>query len=189
MVKDISENEPLESIAKRIAECANQADEKVLQAARLIREARKRVEAGQAGDIKWYPWAETNIKLSKSRLRELLNIAEAEDSKKELERLRGLNNARQTRYRNNNKAKGTAPLRNGGTETKVVSEPIEAHMVPPANGTADSIASEEPERAGLIAWARKAPIEHVGEVLSFAKKLESATRDKKADQITEQAAA
>jgi hypothetical protein len=188
MVEKPIEKGQLEALAEKIAQCANQAEDKVLEAASLMREARKRIVAGQAGEIKWSVWAEKNIKLSKSRLRELMRIAEAEDPKKELERLRVLNNARQTRHRNNN-TKASAPLRNGGNDAKVVSEAMEARTAPPASSAADSKASEEPERERLIAWAQEAPIEHVGEVLSFAKNLGAATRDKTAEQAREQVAA
>ncbi len=88
MVNETVEKEPLETLAEKIAQCATQADDQTIEGARLISEARKRVEAGEAGDTTWYSWAPKNIKLSMSRLRELQRIAEAQDPRKELERLR-----------------------------------------------------------------------------------------------------
>lgn len=88
MVNETVKKESLGALAEKIAHCATQADEHTITAALLIREARKRVEAGEAGDTTWYEWAPKNIKLSLSRLRELQRIAEAQDPRKELERLR-----------------------------------------------------------------------------------------------------
>lgn len=48
MINGSVETEPLETLAETIVRCANEADEKVLEAAKLIREARKRVESGEA---------------------------------------------------------------------------------------------------------------------------------------------
>ncbi len=88
MVNKTVEKEHLETLAEKIAHCATQADEHTITAAHLISEARKRVEAGEAGDTTWYSWAPKNIKLSMSRLRELQRIAEAQDPRKGLERIR-----------------------------------------------------------------------------------------------------
>ncbi len=88
MVNETVEKKPLETLAEKITQSATQADDQTIEAARLISEARKRVEAGEAGDTTWYEWAPKNIKLSLSRLRELQRIAEAQDPRKELERLR-----------------------------------------------------------------------------------------------------
>ncbi len=88
MVNETVERESLETLAEKIARYSTEADKQTIEAADLIREARKRVEAGKAGDTTWYEWAPKNIKLSLSRLRELQRIAEAQDPRKELERLR-----------------------------------------------------------------------------------------------------
>ncbi len=60
MTNETSKTETLEVLAKKIARYATEADEKTIEAAKLIREARKRVEAGEAGDITWYSWASSN---------------------------------------------------------------------------------------------------------------------------------
>ncbi len=86
MIKETLETETLEVLAEKIARYATQADEKTIEAAKLIREARNRVEAGEAGDINWYSWGPKNIKLSMPRLRELQRIGAAENPQKELER-------------------------------------------------------------------------------------------------------
>ena len=88
MVNETFETETLEALAVKIAQYATEADEKTIEAAKLIREARKRVEAGEAGDTNWYSWGRKNIKLLLSRLRELQRIAAAQDPRKELKRLR-----------------------------------------------------------------------------------------------------
>jgi hypothetical protein len=84
MIDESDEPETLEALAVKIALCATAADEKTIEAAMLIREARKRLEAEGASTAKWYSWARKNIKLSETRLRDLLSIAEAEDPRKEL---------------------------------------------------------------------------------------------------------
>ncbi|MEE9249887.1 MAG: hypothetical protein V3U93_02015 [Alphaproteobacteria bacterium] len=150
--KETLENETLGALAEKIARYATEADEKTLEAAKLVGEARKRIEAGDAGDINWYSWAKKNIKLSMSRLRELQCIAEAEDPQKELRRQRKVTQKRVERYREKKKS---APLRNGGAS---VSETAEL----------------EEDRKSLIKWARDAPIERVAEMLAYIQQYDSA---------------
>ncbi len=152
MVNETVEKEPLATIAEKIARYATEADERTLKAANLIREARKRVEAGEAGDITWCSWAPKNIKLSLSRLRELQRIAEAEDPRKELKRFRKITRMRVERHR---EKKRSAPLRNGGATVEVTAE-------------------MEDDRKNLIEWARSAPIDRVAEVLSYIRRFDSA---------------
>lgn len=124
--------DPLAVVAQKIETFATKADEYVIAAALLVREARRRVEAGEAGDIRWYGWAPRNIKLSVSRLRELQRIAEADDPTAELERQRKLTQKRVENYRERQTA---------------------------AKKTLET------ERRKLIAWAEKAPIERVRDIL------------------------
>ncbi len=88
MINESVETETLATLAEKIARYATEADEKTIEAAKLIREARKRVEAGEAGEVKWYEWGRKNIKLLITHLRELQLIAAAEDPRKQLHRLR-----------------------------------------------------------------------------------------------------
>ena len=104
---EVDTKEPLDVVAQKIEAHAKKSDEHVIAAAMLVREARRRIEAGEAGDIKWYVWAPDNIKLSLSRLRELQRIAEADDPAKELERQRKLTQKRVEEHR----AKKTAEKR------------------------------------------------------------------------------
>lgn len=96
---DVMKAEALTDLARRIVKHTNDADGHVISAAMLLREAHRRVEAGDAGDIKWYEWAKKNIKLSQSRLRDLLRIAEADDPANELERQRKLMRKRAEKHR------------------------------------------------------------------------------------------
>ncbi len=146
------ERETLEILAEKITRYATEAEEKTLEAAKLVGEARKRVEAGEAGDTSWYSWAPKNIKLSMSRLRELQGIAKAEDPRAELKRLRKLTQLRVERHREKKKS---ASLRNGGTR---ITETAEL----------------EKDRQKLIKWAWEAPIERVAEVLSDIQQYDSA---------------
>ncbi len=79
MIDQSIECESLETLAEKIAQYAKEADERMIAAAMLLREARKRIEDGEAGEVKWYPWAEKHIKLKKTQLRVFLLIAEADD--------------------------------------------------------------------------------------------------------------
>lgn len=100
--------EPLEVVARKIKEHAEKSDDLVIAAAKLVAEARQRVEAGEAGDIKWYAWAPKKINLSLSRLYELQCIAEADDPRKELERIRKLTRERVKEHREKKAAKKRA---------------------------------------------------------------------------------
>ena len=164
-IKETIETETLETLAKKIAQYATEADERTIEAAKLIREARKRVEAGEADDITWYSWARKNIKLSMSRLRELQRIAEAEDPQEELKRQRKMTQERVERHR---KKKSPAPIRNGGAS---VAETAEL----------------EDDRKNLIEWARSAPLDRVAEVLSDIRRFDSATPVANPDQPAEPA--
>ncbi len=163
MVNETVEKESLGALAEKIAQCATQADEHTITAALLIREARKRVEAGEAGETTWYEWARNNIKLSMSRLRELQRIAEAQDPRKELERIRKKTQERVERHREKKKS---APLRNGGSTVEVTAE-------------------MEDDRKSLIEWARSAPIGRVAEVLSYIQRFDSAAAVSNPDQPAE----
>ena len=163
MTNETSKTETLEALAVKIAQYATEADEKTIEAAKLIREARKRVEAGEAGEVKWYTWARENIKLSTSRLRELQRIAAAEDPRKELQRQRKLT---QVRVENHREKKKLAPLRNGGAILKVTAE-------------------MEDDRKSLIDWARSAPIDRVAEALSYIRRFDSAGAIANLDQPAE----
>ncbi len=80
--------EPLDMVARKIEEHSNKSDDHVIKAAMLVGEARRRVEAGEAGKVTWCEWGLKNIKLSPSRLYELQYIAKADDPRKALERIR-----------------------------------------------------------------------------------------------------
>lgn len=96
---DAKTAEPLDVVARKIEERAEKSDKYLIEAAVLVAEARRRVEAGEAGDTTWYTWARKNIKLSYSRLYELQCIAEADDPRKELERMRKLTRERVKKHR------------------------------------------------------------------------------------------
>ncbi len=134
----------LEIVAKKIVAMAKKSDEYVISAAVLVREARQRVNSGEAGSgVKWGPWAVENIKLSKSRIRELQRIGDADDPEAELERIREQTRERVQRHREKAAIRKT-PLRNG-------SRPADESL--------------EPERRQLIEWATDAPLEDVRRVL------------------------
>jgi len=136
----VQEKEPLDIVARKIAEHAEQSEQSyghIIEAALLVKKARRRVEAGEAGDVTWYEWARMNIKLPMPRLRELQQIADADDPGKEVERLRRLNQKRVEKHR-----KGKAKEQN----------------------------AMETERKELSAWAKKAPIADVRRIVEIIRR-------------------
>ena len=141
----MSAKDTLEIVAGKINEMVKKSDEYVILAAILVHEARQRVKSGEAGPgVRWEAWAAANIKLSKSRIRELQRIGDADDPNAELERIRGRTRERVQRHREKS-AEQKTPLRNGAR-------------------TADE--SLEPERRQLIEWATDASLEDVRRVLT-----------------------
>lgn len=167
MTNETLETESLDTLAVKIVECATAADEKTIEAAKMIRAARARIENGEAGEIKWSDWASKNIKLSGSRLRELQRIADADDPNAELEQIRKKNRTRQARHRENKKS---APLPNGGATASVTKQIGD-------------------DRKRLIEWARKAPLDHVGKVLTYIEELSLPDEDSNLDQDPQPVAA
>ena len=167
MTNETLETESLKTLADKIVKCATAADQKTIEAAKMIRAARARVENGEAGEITWSEWASKNIKLSGSRLRELQRIADADDPNAELKQIRKKNKARQARHREKNKS---APLPNGGSTAKMTTQ-------------------MEHDRKRLIEWARKAPLDHVGKVLTFIDELSLLDEPTNPDQYPEPATA
>ena len=138
-----------------------------LEAAKMIREAHKRVAAGEAGKVTRETWARENINLGDSRLRQLQRIANAKDPQKELERQQKMTQRRVERHREKKKS---AALRNAGASLTETAE-LEA------------------DRQSLIAWARSAPIDRVTDVLSYAQKVDSVDANSNSDEPAETAAA
>ena len=98
-MSEVDTREPLDVVAKTIEAHAKKSDEYIISAAMLLGEARRRVDAGEAGNVKWGTWAPENIHLSLSRLRDLQRIAEADNPAKELERQRSLTRIRVAKLR------------------------------------------------------------------------------------------
>ncbi len=163
----LKEPETLEILAEKITRYANEADEKTLEAAKLVGEARKRVEAGEAGEVTWETWAREKLKLGDSRLRELQRIAKAKDPQKELERQQKMTRERVERHR---KKKKSAALRNDGAS---ITETAELEV----------------DRQSLIDWARSAPIDHVTETLNYIRQYDAAETVSNSAQSAEPSAA
>lgn len=160
---------PLETLARQITRCATEADDRTIDAARMIHAARQRIDDGECGDISWGDWARDNIKLSESRIRELLRVGGADDPKAELEDIREQTRQRVQKHRDKKKA-NSVPLRNGSADGEV-------------NTEADVL------RQRLIAWAEIAPPEQIAEVLVVVDKFSDADALAEPDEATELAAA
>ena len=163
MTNESVERETLEILAEKITRYANEADEKMIEAAKLVGEARKRIDPGEAGDVTWETWAREKLKLGDSRLRELQRIAKAKDPQKELERQREMTQNRVERHR---KKKKSAALRNAGASLTETAE-LDA------------------DRQSLIAWARSAPIDRVTKVLTCAQQVDSVDANSNSDEPAE----
>jgi len=154
--------EVLKDLARQIAKCSQAADDKTLKAAQLVKEARTRVEQGEAGDVTWYEWARANIGLSPSRLRELDQIARSDNPAETLELLRTQTRNRVARYRKRQQA---APLRNAAADTPKL----------------------DPERAELLEWARNASVCQIRSVLRFIRSQDEASNSPPTHTLDEQA--
>ena len=62
-------------------------------------EARRRVRAGEAGDVTWEEWAVENIHIKPSRLYELQHIGESENPQRALEQARDQTRERVRQFR------------------------------------------------------------------------------------------
>ena len=90
---------PLEDLAQRITEHSENSDRSMLEAARLLAEARRRVDADEVPGVTWKDWAEENLSLSASRVKELLKIGTAVDPAAALDRQRKATNERVASHR------------------------------------------------------------------------------------------
>ena len=78
--------------AAEISQLANEAEDKTVLAAKKVVVLKRRIERGEAGpDQKWMEWLRIHVKLSESRLYELVQIGEHSDPKWALERIRQKN--------------------------------------------------------------------------------------------------
>lgn len=147
----------LNELARRIEDQAHALDDQVLAVARLLQEARRRVNNGEAGTQTWWQWAAKNIRLQKSRLRELMHIADAEDPIEALTTLRkrGLQRVQKHREKKTNARCAdmdparrhlhewvdAAPIR----EVILVGDALRAGMWPPSRHEIEAVPLERSE--------------------------------------------
>ena len=93
--------EPIRDLVRKIETTAKRSDDHVIELAMLLRELRRRIEAGEVGEVNWYAWAQENIKLRKTRLRALMRIAEAANPREQAALERELLARRQAKFRAN----------------------------------------------------------------------------------------
>ena len=98
-MSDVDTGEVLMGLAREIEEHAQKSDDHVIQAAKLLRKARKLFENADPISDSWEKWARANIDLSQSRLRDLQRIADADNPEAELERQRRLTRERVQKHR------------------------------------------------------------------------------------------
>ena len=202
MTDDDTPQESLEELAHQITATARAADDKTLEAAKLIGEAYRRVTDGEASGTTWPQWCQAHLDLSRSRIQELRQIAGSDDPAAELERIREQTRERVAKHRERARAHLSAPLepglplRNGGSEEATSPGSDDSH--PPARdpepdelpqtspsprGESDQDASPrslepvEDRRQRLIAWVHEAPLEEVDQVLAYIETLASKAPD------------
>ena len=95
----------IQDLVTEIETTAEKSDDHTIELGKHLRELRRLIEAGAVGEVNWYTWVKENVKLRKTRLRVLMQIAEAPDSRAEAVRQREMNARRQKKYR-----AGQAPL-------------------------------------------------------------------------------
>ena len=67
----------IQDLVKKIEATAENSDDQTIETAKCLRELRRLIEAGAVGEVNWYAWVKDNVKLHKTRLRVLMQIAEA----------------------------------------------------------------------------------------------------------------
>ncbi len=105
----------IQDLVKKIETTAEKSDDHTIELGKHLRELRCLIEAGAVGEVNWYAWVKENVKLRKTRLRVLMQIAEAPDPRAEAVRQREMNAKRQSKYR-----AGQAPLRDLASECREI---------------------------------------------------------------------
>jgi len=105
----------IQDLVKKIEATAETSDDHTIETAKRLRELRRLIEAGAIGEVNWYTWVKENVKLRKTRLRVLMQIAEAPDPRAEAVRQREMNARHQTKYR-----AGQATLRDLAPECREI---------------------------------------------------------------------
>ena len=105
----------IRDLVKEIETTAEKSDDHTIELGKHLRELRRLIEAGAVGEVNWYTWVKDNVKLHKTRLRVLMRIAEAPDSRAEAVRQREMNARRQKKH-----WAGQAPLRDLAPECREI---------------------------------------------------------------------
>ena len=99
------DNQSLPMMAEEIAAKVEESDrlagrsaELLVEAAKVVVEAKKRLDEGAVQGVGWYEWAEKHTGLKKTRLDELHSIGSAKDPMARAQEIHGLNKARAQRH-------------------------------------------------------------------------------------------
>jgi hypothetical protein len=136
--------EPLDVIAGQISahlDKAAKADEHRLSAGMLLIEARRRVDAGEAGDVRWENWCAANIKRSSRDIRRVMRLAGASDPVQAIAQERG-------------EARDRMQAVRGRTNVRPVSQPEPVHTGPALIDTALADGDDFPEGPPDIDWQK-----------------------------------
>ncbi len=105
----------IRDLVKEIETTAEKSDDHTIELGKHLRELRRLIEAGAVGEVNWYAWVKENVKLRKTRLRVLMQIAEAPDPRAEAVHQREMNARRQKKFR-----AGQATLRDLAPECREI---------------------------------------------------------------------
>ncbi len=159
---------PLEDLAQRITEHSESSDRSKLEAARLLADARRRVDDGEIPGVTWKDWTEENLSLSSSRIKELLGIGQADDPAAALARQRAKTRTRVKSHRKQKAARDSEREQGavdsdtqepGVTKTGGLGSGVSNGDGLPAN--TEKTHAVDKDRAVLLTWAETAPIEFV----------------------------
>ena len=101
----------LETVKKRVEGEADIYFRDILAAALLVKEARERVERGEAGDLKWLEWSRKHLKIGRTWMHYLTAVADAPDPAKLVERQRAATLKRVQAHRARTAAQSREPDR------------------------------------------------------------------------------
>jgi hypothetical protein len=152
--------DPLDVVAGKIRALLQKSEDQRLTAARLLAEARGRVDAGEAGEIGWQAWCKEHVQRSQRDVRRLLTLAAAPDPAEALEAERKATREQVSRQREKADIVCPVPILAAPAPIKEPepdrpAAPIEEPALAPLIAAWDG--ASEAERAAFLAYVGATP--------------------------------